>query len=473
MSPVGYPDDIPVDEVDEQLVAYLDGELPPEERRALEQRLGADAELRKRLRELQNGWEMLDELPLASSSSQLLETTLRMAAIEGEVGTKSTSSKRLSRKLSRAIWFALATVGCFALGIALTRGRDYLRFQKQLHDLPVAMHLDAYLRAADLELMDKLMQMPEWRQANEMADQFGKWDVQLASQIDAASPKARQELLPKLPIEDQKTVAAAWERFEKIPPQDRQAAYQIAERIADQPDPQSLLKAMDRFAIWRQTWLPEDRERFAQSSGPQREAFLQTALDRTQKQWTQESARKLSDEEVETIYHALRQIGRLRLKQVAASAEPEVKTMIDSFGSSDQTLDPRYEAFFLHRLFDPSYFNFGRRGSESGVSSAVATFRKLTEDLRAPLRADELDWLQAVLPRNLNELVNAVSGLPMVREELLRTLAEESLTRIQMNRSGETAVERYLRAGDEREEIDLLPAEQLLRRLQGDGFGPR
>lgn len=466
MSPVGFSDDIPVDEVDEQLVAYLDGELPPAELHALEKRLGTDAALRVRLRELQNGWDLLDELPLASSSSQLLETTLRMAALDGAVGTKSTANKPLRRQLSGTFWLGFATAGCFLLGIALMRGRDYLRFQKQLRDLPVAMHLDAYLRAADLELMGKLMNMPQWQQANEMADQFGKWDVQAATQIDAASPKARQELLARLPIEDQKTVAAAWERFEKIPPEDRQAAYAIAERVANEPDPPSLLKTMDRFAIWRESWRPEDRERFAKSSLQERELFLQAALDRTQKQWTYE---KLSDQDVETIYQVLRHIGKLRLKAIAQAADPEVRAMIEGFGSTSPSVEPRIEAGFLRRLFDPDY-SFRWRVDGDG-ESAFGRFRKLTEPLRAPLRQDELDRLQAFLPEHWSEFVSTTSGLPMAREELLSTLAEQSLSRTQWSRRGQTTVERYLQAGDEREEIDLLPADQMLRRLQGDGFG--
>src|SRR5690606_2215355 len=75
-------DDSPVDELDERLVAYLDGELEPEDRKALEVQLGRDADLRARLRTLQDGWELLDALPLATPSPVLLESTLRMAAIE-------------------------------------------------------------------------------------------------------------------------------------------------------------------------------------------------------------------------------------------------------------------------------------------------------------------------------------------------------------------------------------------------------
>ncbi|MGV3486118.1 MAG: anti-sigma factor family protein, partial [Planctomycetaceae bacterium] len=407
MSQVGFQDDAPVDEVDELLVAYLDGELPPDEVRDLEKRLGSDASLRARLRELQNGWEMLDELPLASSSNQLLETTLRMAALEGQSASKTSPSKVARGKLPWFAWLAVAAAACFVLGLAVVNGRDYLRFQSHLRDLPVAMHLDAYLNAGDLEVMEQLRQMPEWQQATEMADQFGKWDVHVAKAIDEATPRTRQDLLAKLPLEDQKTVASAWERFERIAPDKRDQAYELAEQVAEKPHAESLLATMDRFALWRESWKAEDRDFFATATNDQREAFLKTALDKTKKQWAQESSQKLSNEDVETIYHALRQIGRLRLKTVVDDAPPEVQSMIYSFGSKDQSLDPQVEAIFLRRMFDPDYPTFAR---PEATPSVFTLFRRVADKVREPLRESELDWLHAVLPPKWSDFVDAASG---------------------------------------------------------------
>ena len=69
-------DEAPLDPIDEQLVAYLDGELESQERDELEKRLGSDGQLRLRLRTLQRGWEMLENLPQVAPSPNLLETQL-------------------------------------------------------------------------------------------------------------------------------------------------------------------------------------------------------------------------------------------------------------------------------------------------------------------------------------------------------------------------------------------------------------
>ncbi len=485
MSQVGFPDDAPVDERDEQLVAYLDGELPSNELRALEQRLGSDAALRARLRELQNGWELLDQLPLASSSNTLLETTIRMAAIDGSMGVRGSAAKVTRRKLPPFAWLAMATAGCFFIGFAVMRVRERLNFQSQLRDLPIAMHLDAYLHASDLDLMETLSQMPAWQGANEMADQLGKWDVNLAHRIDDVESHQRSEMLQKFPVNDQKLVASAWERFENISPQQRQAARDVAAQVASRPDATALLKTMDRFAVWRESWRAEDRDRF--NTGKDREEFLRNALSQTKQRWTQDSASKLSESDVEAIYQALRQIARLRLRAIYEDAADDVKPMIESFGSSRQAIEPEAEAYFLRRMFDDAYRGPQRRDYDPGMPppgppgpppsfgpgggpASILALRNITERLRGPLHDDELVMLHTVLPKKWADLVDTMAANNGDRDGTLRTIADESLKRMQWNRSGQTTVERYIRAED-REEMDLLPADQLLRRVNGNGWG--
>jgi hypothetical protein len=470
-------DDAPVDEADEQLVAYLDGELPPEEVKALEQRLGADAALRARLRDLQNGWELLDQLPLASSSSALLETTIRMAAVQ----SRDPANKSLLRKpltgARKIVFIFAACLACFVVGAGITRAREYWQYRKQLRDLPVAMHLDAFLRATDLELMQTLNSMPQWQQANEVADRLGEWDFSLAQQIDEASPRDREKLLPTLPIEDRQLVAAAWERFERIEPTKKEAIYQAAEKVAKRPDGAKLLQTMDRFAVWQESLPADERDKLAKGTEQQRQEVIMVALERTTKQWTRQRGRDLSDEEVETIYHAVRQIARLRLKSIHRTAPPEIRDMIGNFGSSNQSVNPMIEAGFLRRLFEPRESslpgppsNFGAPPMMPGIDFAMITkLRNVAESIRGPLQDNELYMIEAVLPQKLADDINATAGMPALREELLRSLADESLRRTQWNRSGKTLIERYqTRDPGDREEIDLLPADRMLRELRDD-----
>lgn len=104
----------PVDPLDEQLTAYLDGELPPEEARALEQRLARDVTVRERLRELAGAWDLLDSLPRTTVDENFAKTTVAMVAIaakEDLVDLQSTAPRQKRQQwLSRAVGIVAALI---------------------------------------------------------------------------------------------------------------------------------------------------------------------------------------------------------------------------------------------------------------------------------------------------------------------------------------------------------------------------
>ena len=509
-------DDSQVDEIDELLVAYLDGELPPEERVVLETRLGRDASLRKRLRTLQHGWDMLDELPMATPSAVLLESTIRMAAMEASQGKSSAAARRASNWLrSKNLWVVLITVLCLGVGVAGARVRERQQFRSQLSQLPTAMHVDAYLNANDVELMRQLMQSPQWRKTVEIAERFGEWDFSLHQKIDEANISQRNQLLQELPIEHQQIVMQSWQRFEKLEPASKSLILETAQRVSDQSDSAELLATMDRFARWRETLAPAQRDQIASGEVEDRVKAINKSLPLTTRQWTQQTSRLLTDEDVETIYQVVRQIARLRIEQLDFTDAPSAALGLKSFGSKDQKMDPRMEAFFLRRMFDPNDPTPpspppGDRsqspatddpsadqaanpvakpdGSPNGagpngaapqrrpgppptgfdfMAPAFGAIRPLLEQLRGPLHDDELWMIQSVLGDELTEFLNAASGIESLREELLRSWTDETLRRIESNRSGRTVSERYeLVEPGRRDILDLLPPDKILESLR-------
>ena len=67
---------------DEELVAYLDGELDVEASRRIEAQLAADARIRERLQKLQRTWDLLGELDEALVDDTFTRSTLEMVALK-------------------------------------------------------------------------------------------------------------------------------------------------------------------------------------------------------------------------------------------------------------------------------------------------------------------------------------------------------------------------------------------------------
>lgn len=510
--PVGTLDDeSPIDQLDEQLVAYLDGELPPEERIVLETRLGRDSSLRMRLRTLQHGWDMLDELPMATPSAVFLESTIRMAALEASQGKSSTNGSRTNGWLkSKRLWVSLITILCLGIGVAGARVRERQQFRLQLSHLPVAMHVDAYLNANDISMMRTLMHLPQWQKAVEIAERFGEWDFSLHQRIDQATVSQRNHLLQELPIEHQQVVMQSWQRFEKLDPAAKTLVLETAQQVSDQSDSADLLATMDRFARWRESLAPAQRDQITSGDVEGRIKAIDEALQRTMRQWTQQTSRLLTEEDIETIYHVVRQIARLRIEELDFTDAPVAAAGLRSFGSKDQMMDPRMEAFFLRRMFDPNDPipppSPSNRTPETGsdepkddsaaipannpeagqpsddprrrpgppmgfdfMAPAFGAIRPLLDQLRGPLREDELWMIDSVLGEELAEFLSAASGIESLRGELLRSWSDEALRRIEWNRSGKTVSERYeLIEPARRDTLDLLPSDKILEFFRND-----
>ena len=71
-----------IDAIDEELTAYLDGELTSSESAALERRLVQDEYLRTRLADLRKAYDLLDELPETPHSNNFTQTTIEMVVAD-------------------------------------------------------------------------------------------------------------------------------------------------------------------------------------------------------------------------------------------------------------------------------------------------------------------------------------------------------------------------------------------------------
>src|SRR6185369_16248308 len=68
----------------DEIVAYLDGELGPQECRRVESRLATDEEFRQELHELDRAWEALDVLPASTVDDGFARTTIELACVAAE-----------------------------------------------------------------------------------------------------------------------------------------------------------------------------------------------------------------------------------------------------------------------------------------------------------------------------------------------------------------------------------------------------
>ena len=134
---------------DQELEAFMDGEITEAERAAIEQRVANDAVLGQRLDDLCATWQLLDHLTPSDPADDFTRTTVTMTAIRSR---RSALSRFVRRR-----WKTLAGV---LAGLAAGYSAIFLPMryeqQKRLRDVPVIDNVDLYLHAESIEFLRQL-----------------------------------------------------------------------------------------------------------------------------------------------------------------------------------------------------------------------------------------------------------------------------------------------------------------------------
>ena len=134
---------------DDDLGAYLDGELNTSERSALEAELTKDSSLHARLEQLRGTWSMLELLEPSTVSDDFTKSTIAMTA---------TRMRRESlTDWIRSRWqFLAGFVVALVLGFTLVKIPTTAQNQQKLSDIPLINDLDLYLRADSVGFLREL-----------------------------------------------------------------------------------------------------------------------------------------------------------------------------------------------------------------------------------------------------------------------------------------------------------------------------
>jgi len=136
--------------LDEQLVAYLDGELDERAGRQIEQLLADDPQVRQRLQRLERAWELLDELDVSQVSEQFTQTTLEIVTVAAKQHVEQDVAAAPRRR------WAVIGGSLLAAGLAGFLAVAWLRpdpDRQLIEDLPVLENLDHYRQIDDIEVL--------------------------------------------------------------------------------------------------------------------------------------------------------------------------------------------------------------------------------------------------------------------------------------------------------------------------------
>jgi hypothetical protein len=169
--------------LDELLTAYLDGELSASESASIEQLLVSDESIRRRLGELRQAYDLLDEIPETPHKQAFTQSTIAMVVDDVKRSSLESAPKR-QVLFAASDWFSwphvlVPILAMTLLGSILGAGSAMLRTRTELSRLALMANLPG------------MQDVSEWRVVEELAT-----DSEL---VDYLSERYSDRLVPLIP----------------------------------------------------------------------------------------------------------------------------------------------------------------------------------------------------------------------------------------------------------------------------------
>lgn len=148
-------DDKREDQPDDELVAYLDGELDPEQSAIVERRLSEETDYRLRLAQLQRAFDLLEQLPRADVEESFTRSTMELVVV---AETEQLQQQQVQQPQRIWNWVLMATcLICASLATYLFVSTATASQNRRLvEDLPVIEDFDLYRYADNMDFLRML-----------------------------------------------------------------------------------------------------------------------------------------------------------------------------------------------------------------------------------------------------------------------------------------------------------------------------
>lgn len=276
----------------EELVAYLDGELPPEECRAVEDRLANDEAYREQLRDLDQAWEALDALPASTVDDGFAKTTIELACVAAQEDLSQRKSLAAVETRSRLRWWVAGGVAAALMAFIIVRGLLAHRNNIQLADLPVIGQINTLTLVPDIEFLRKLSNSV---QPEAFVRDKSAFDETLLDYTKASAPTIaeRRTWVESLTSEKKAQLADDARAFNDLRnnPAEKDRVRQLTDEINHAPDNAHLRTTLVAYGQWLARQKPGEQEKlrtdFAKLSTDERVNLVRAMVERENEQIAQ------------------------------------------------------------------------------------------------------------------------------------------------------------------------------------------
>jgi hypothetical protein len=234
-----------------ELVAYLDGELPEDAARRVEQQLATDEGYRQQLGELDQAWSALEALPTGTVDDKFARTTIEMVALAAQQDLNQRTAVEKTESRRRTMWQVAGALAVIAAGFVIARMLLPNQNRALMADLPVIARIDELTQIGDIDFLRGLTKLNMQQFIGDDDSRTRVPELEIPS-TGWDNPDARRAWVEHLSADQKAELAGRLQRFESLPggPQEQRRMRQLADEIAHASDRAELEKTMAAYSQW-------------------------------------------------------------------------------------------------------------------------------------------------------------------------------------------------------------------------------
>jgi hypothetical protein len=347
--------------LDEELVAYLDGQLDRQSARQVEQRLASEEPVRRRLQELAQSWDLLDQLPHAVADDAFVRSTVEMVAVAAEQEFAEQQAAEPRRRRRRWLWGGCAALAVAIAGYVVAANVWTDPNEKLIRDLSVIENQERYKQAGDVDFLKKLNEeglfSDETSDATTSREERGgnnegrpAKDEPRANSDPAPTltgletPSQRRETLEKMTPQEKEDLRTRFDKFNALSPDEQQRLRRFEEQLNADASRDRLRRIMTQFHEWLKSLSPIERsELLALASAPRIDQIRSLQHAQEAKLGAQGGGPKLSKHDVDVLHDWEADFANNHRKELIADLPPQWSTpeWQKRFGSTFAPESPR------------------------------------------------------------------------------------------------------------------------------------
>ncbi len=330
MSPIANPQFEPPN--NDELVAYLDGELPPEECRAVEERLANDSSYRQQLRDLDQAWEALSSLPPATVDDSFARTTIELACVQAQDDISRQKSLVAVETGSRRRWWIAGGVAAALIGFVMARAIATHRSNMLLADLPLIQQANVLSHVENIAFLRQLAKdVPLAELKKDKDDVAFQHDLESFRKANALPLAGRREWVNSLSADEKAALAERSRLFESRAqtPADRDRWRELVHEASRDPQLEETLVAYGQ-------WL-------GRQSGAQLEQLRENTKDLQTDEKVAEVHRMVHDESVQAAKHLSPPDAKALRDEIFALAKEKKSDVLNKIPERERNRVPDFD----------------------------------------------------------------------------------------------------------------------------------